>query len=190
MQKIGYARVSSKDQTLDVQLARLSECDKIFQEKVSGMNAQRKELEACLDYVREGDVLMVTRLDRLARSTLHLWKIIENLASKKVELVVLDQNIDTSTSSGRLLFSVLGAIAQFETEIRAERQKEGIEKALERGIKFGRSYKLSDDEKKELIAKRESGESIKSLMQRYQLSHKSVYNYLNTDKDISHTQSQ
>jgi DNA invertase Pin-like site-specific DNA recombinase len=83
----------------------------------------------CLDYVREGDTLVVTRLDRLARSTWHLCQIAEALARKRVHLHVLDQSIDTSDATGRLLFNMLGAIAQFETELRAERQREGIQKA-------------------------------------------------------------
>jgi len=103
---------------LDVQREKLQHCDKLFQETHSGAAGPHPQLSACLDYVREGDMLVVTRLDRLARSTLHLCQIAETLAQKQVHLQVLDQHIDTSNATGRLLFHMLGAIAQFETELR------------------------------------------------------------------------
>ena len=96
MALVGYARVSSIGQRLDVQVAKLQHCDKLFQEHTSGSAATRPHLAACLDYVREGDTLVVTRLDRLARSTWHLCQIAEALARKRVHLQVLDQSIDTS----------------------------------------------------------------------------------------------
>lgn len=119
MSSIGYARVSSVGQSLEVQLDKLRHCDKIFQEKKSGTSDKRPRLKACLEYVREGDTLVVTRLDRLARSTLHLCQLAEKLKRKGVNLQVIDQNIDTNNATGRLIFNMLGAIAQFETEIRA-----------------------------------------------------------------------
>jgi len=176
---VGYARVSSVGQSLRVQLDKLADCDKVFQEKKSGASDKRPRLKACLEYVREGDVLAVTRLDRLARSTLHLCQIADELKSKKVSLLVLDQNINTADATGRLLFNMLGAIAQFETEIRAERQMDGIQKAKERGIEFGRKKKLTDDERSELQRRRRKGDLIKDLMKGYGLSKASVYRYLN-----------
>jgi len=187
MEYVGYARVSSRDQKLDVQLEKLKDCHKIFQEKVSGVDQHRPELQICLDYVRGGDVLVVTKLDRLARSTLHLWKIVDTLEKKNVSLKVLDQSIDTSTSTGRLLFAMLGAIAQFETEIRAERQRDGIEKAKQNGVHLGRRYKLSEEEQQAMKQRRKSGALIATLMEDYKLSKKSVYNYLNTDKELAHS---
>jgi DNA invertase Pin-like site-specific DNA recombinase len=100
-------------------------CDKIFAEKVSSV-AQRAELDAALDYAREGDALVVTKLDRLARSVAHLVSIGERLDAKGVSLKVLEQAIDTSTPTGRLMFNMLGAIAQFERELMLERQREGV----------------------------------------------------------------
>ena len=99
MALIGYARVSSVGQSLEVQLDKLQHCDKIFQEKASVVSGKRPRLEACLDYVREGDTLVVSRLDRLARSTLHLCQIAEQLKDQQVQLQVLDQNIDTRDAS-------------------------------------------------------------------------------------------
>lgn len=175
---VGYARVSSVGQTLAVQLDKLRQCDKIFQEKVSGLNAKRPQLAVCLEYVREGDTLVVTKLDRLARSTLHLCQIAAELERKQVALQVLDQNIDTNSATGRLLFNMLGAIAQFETEIRAERQREGIQKARERGVQFGKRKKLNPTQVAELQERRRQGVLIKTLMHDYGISKTSVYRYL------------
>lgn len=178
MPLVGYARVSSVGQSLDVQLEKLKHCNKIFQEKKSAAGGKRPQLTACLEYVREGDILVVTRLDRLARSTLHLCQIADELKRKDVELQVLDQNINTADATGRLLFNILGAINQFETEIRAERQTDGIIKAKQNGVKFGATPKLTAEQIKELKKNRADGVLIKILMKDYQLSKASIYRYL------------
>jgi DNA invertase Pin-like site-specific DNA recombinase len=180
--RVGYARVSSVGQSLEVQRDKLKDCDRIYQEKKSGASNQRPQLTACLDYVREGDTLVVTRLDRLARSTLHLCQIAETLTHKQVNLHVLDQQIDTQDATGRLLFNMLGAIGQFETEIRAERQMDGIHKAKERGVRFGRKKALTIPQIAELRGRREQGVLIKTLMKDYGLSKASVYRYLATSE--------
>jgi DNA invertase Pin-like site-specific DNA recombinase len=178
MALVGYARVSSVGQRLDVQLDKLKHCDKIFQEQKSGASGQRPRLQTCLDYVREGDTLVVTCLDRLARSTWHLCQIAEALERKQVGLHVLDQQIDTRDATGRLLFHMLGAIAQFEMGIRAERQMDGIQKAKERGVHFGRKKTLTPAQVTELQHRRAHGDLINTLMQDYGLSKASVYRYL------------
>lgn len=178
MAKVGYARVSTVGQSLAVQRDKLTGCDKLFEETKSGLDQNRPRLKACLEYVRDGDVLVVTRLDRLARSTLHLCQIAETLKGKDVDLQVLDQSIDTADATGRLLFNMLGAIGQFETEIRAERQMEGIIKAKNAGVAFGRQKALSANQAAELRAKRDTGILIKDLMAAYGLSKASVYRYL------------
>lgn len=180
MARVGYARVSSVGQSLDVQRDKLQHCEKLFQETHSGAAGPRPQLRACLDYVREGDTLLVTRLDRLARSTLHLCQIAEALAQKQVHLQVLDQHLDTSDATGRLLFHMLGAIAQFETELRAERQMEGITKAKARGVQFGRTKQLTRAQIAELQERRAQGVRIKTLMQDYHLSKASIYRYLSS----------
>jgi DNA invertase Pin-like site-specific DNA recombinase len=182
MALVGYARVSSLGQRLDVQVAKLQHCDKLFQEQTSGSADTRPRLVACLEYVREGDTLVVTRLDRLARSTWHLCQIAELLVRKQVALQVLDQSIDTSDATGRLLFHMLGAIAQFETELRAERQREGIQNAQERGVHFGRPKKLTPLQQRDLQRRRAEGILIRTLMQDYGLSKVSVYRYLRTSR--------
>ena len=123
----------------------------------------------------------MTRLDRLARSTLHLCRIAEILKLKQVNLTVLDQNINTSDATGRLLFNMLGAIAQFETEIRAERQMDGIKSAQQRGVEFGRKKILVPEQVEEMKQRRKSGTLIKTLMSDYHLSKASVYRYLKDD---------
>lgn len=182
MAKVGYARVSSVGQSLDVQREKLTGCDKLFEEKRSGTTDARPQLKECLNYVRDGDQLIVTRIDRLARSTLHLCQIAETLREKGVDLVVLDQNIDTSDATGRLLFNMLGAIGQFETEIRAERQMDGIKKAKDRGVQFGKRPALTDDQIVELRDKRASGTLIKDLMAEYSLSKATIYRYLSENE--------
>ena len=186
MALVGYARVSSVGQSLDVQLDKLRHCDKIFQEKISGTSGKQPRLHDCLEYVREGDTLVVTRLDRLARSTLHLCQLAAALDRKQVNLQVLDQHLDTSNATGRLLFNMLGAIAQFETEIRAERQVDGIHKAKARGVHFGRKKQLTPAQIIELQRRRAQGTLIKTLMREYGLSKASVYRYLcQTDSSLS-----
>ncbi len=185
MARIGYARVSSVGQRLDVQLAKLTQCDKIYQEKTSGTTGKRLQLAACLDYVRDGDTLVVTRLDRLARSTLHLCQLAEALQRKGVQLHVLDQQIDTSDATGQLLFNMLGAIAQFETELRAERQMDGIQSAKARGVRLGRQKTLTPQQIAEVLARRRQGKSIRTLMKDYQITNATVYRYLSTGEATS-----
>ncbi len=175
---VGYARVSSVGQSLDVQLEKLHHCEKVYAEKRSGTTDQRPELRACLDYVREGDTLVVTKLDRLACSTLHLCQIATELGRKGVQLEVLDQCIETRSPTGRLLFQVLGAIAEFETALRKERQMDGIAYAKARGVPFGRKYALTPAQVEELRQRHMQGVRIKTLMCDYGLSKASVYRYL------------
>ena len=175
---VGYARVSTLEQSLDIQLEKLKNCDKIFQDKKSGTSDKRPSLQACLEYIREGDTLVITRLDRLARSTLHLCQIADVLEKKGVSFKVIDQSIDTGTPTGRLLFNMLSAIAQFETELRAERQREGIQKAKEHGVKFGKEKTLTDDQVEDMRERRKQGVLIKVLAKEAGLSKGSIYRLL------------
>ena len=135
---VGYARVSTSSQSLDGQLAALKDCDNIFQEKESGAKAKRFELERMLEFVREGDVVVVTKLCRLARNTRHLLEVVEFLDSKAISLKVLNLGIDTSTPTGRLMLTMIGAVAAFERELLLERQAEGIAIAKSKGKYLGR----------------------------------------------------
>jgi DNA invertase Pin-like site-specific DNA recombinase len=138
--KVGYARTSSLEQQagLDAQYRdlKVARCEKIFSEQVSAVG-QRQQLEAAIDFIREGDTLVVTKLDRLARSTQHLLEIAERVRTKGADLSILNLG-DTSTATGRLMFTVIGAIACFERELMLERQREGIAKAKAEGKYRGR----------------------------------------------------
>ena len=177
---VGYARVSSYGQSLEVQLDKLSHCEKVFQEKKSGRTDNRAELQNCLTYLRDGDTLVITKLDRLGRSIRDLLNIINQLEKNNVSFQVLDQQIDTSTPSGKLLLHMLGAIAEFENDLRASRQSEGIQKALSNGVQFGRKSKLTDDEISVMRSRREAGTKIKDLMAEYGLSKASIYRLLDS----------
>jgi DNA invertase Pin-like site-specific DNA recombinase len=135
MTTVGYARVSSTGQDLAVQLEKLdgAGCNKIFKEKRSGVDAGRPELKRCLDYLREGDTLLVTKINRLARSTSDLYRIISMVTEKGVAFKVIDDStIDTTSRTGKLVMGILALIAEFENDIRRERQMDGIKKARER----------------------------------------------------------
>lgn len=137
---VGYARVSTTGQSLDVQIEQLNQAgvEKIFQEKVSGAKIERPQLAALLDFVREGDRVVVCKLDRVARSTKHLLEIVDRLEGKGVSFRVLNINLDTGTPTGKLMLTMLGAIATFEREMMLERQAEGIARAKRAGRFKGR----------------------------------------------------
>lgn len=139
---VGYARTSTVEQVagFEAQLRELKAagCTKLFQEQVSSV-AKRQQLEACLDYLREGDTLIVTKLDRLARNVSHLGQLVAALKDKGVSLRILDLGLDTSTPTGELILNMMGAVAQFERQMMLERQREGIAKAKADGKYKGRA---------------------------------------------------
>lgn len=178
---IGYARVSTKDQNLDLQIEKLQQygCSKIFAEKVSGTIQNRPELTKCLGYIRCGDTLVISKLDRMARSALHLGKIVQKLQDDKVDFVVIDQQINTTSSQGKLMFHMLSAFAEFENNIRRERQKEGIQKAIKDGKKFGRPSKITSktvDGVKKAISKRVTIAKVKSYFDISQVTYYRIKN--------------
>ena len=140
MALVGYARVSIDDQSLDPQLdaLRAAGCERIFSEKISGKLRDRVELAAVLDYLREGDVLVIAKLDRLGRSLHHLLDVVADLDRRDVGLRSLNESIDTKSSTGRLLLHVLGAVAQFERDLIVDRTKAGLAAAKSRGRVGGR----------------------------------------------------
>lgn len=142
--RIGYGRVSTRDQNPDAQKDALTaaRCDQIFVDKASGKLASRPELDKALIAVRDGDELVITKLDRLGRSLKNLIELSEQLQSKGVALVVLDQSIDTSTPAGRMFFQILGAIAEFERALLVERTHDGLAAARARGRVGGRKKAL------------------------------------------------
>ena len=161
---VGYARVSSVGQSLDIQeeSLRAAGCEKVFAEKMSGTTTDgRDALADALDFVREGDTLVVTRLDRLARSVGDLFKIVERLNDKRVAFRCLQQSgVDTDSSTGRLTLAILGAVAAFENDIRRERQRDGIEKAKQRGVYKGRRATIDAAKVQEMHASGIGGSEI------------------------------
>ena len=151
---VGYARVSSTGQNLTSQIEALEEagCEKIFQEKKSGTKTyDRQELQNALDFVRNGDTLIVTRLDRCSRNVKDLHQIIETLNNKNVGFKATEQEIDTTTSAGRLMIGLLSIVSAFETDLRAERQADGIASAKKRGVKFGGTPKLTEEDVRRIM---------------------------------------
>jgi DNA invertase Pin-like site-specific DNA recombinase len=150
MSRVGYARVSTHSQNEDSQVDELRTvgCERIFIDKASGKLADRPELSACLDYLRSGDDLVITRLSRAMRSIKHLIDLAAVLNDRGVGLIVLKQAIDTTTSSGRLVFHIMAAIDEFQRELIVEGTLEGLAAARARGRVGGRKAKLNDDQVK------------------------------------------
>lgn len=177
---IGYARTSTTEQVagFEAQLEVLHRegCTKVFKEQVSSVG-ERPQLRACLDYLREGDTLVVTKLDRLARDTKHLLEMVETLTAKGVTLRILNMNIDTSTATGKLMLTMLGGIAEFEREMMLERQREGIAKAKAEGKYKGRKpVAMSQAETIQHLAS--EGLTKAAIAQRLGVSERSVYRAL------------
>ncbi|MBN1958354.1 MAG: recombinase family protein [Desulfuromonadales bacterium] len=183
-QKVGYACVSTNAQDLSLQRDKLADCDRIFEEKVSGRRgAPRPALQEALAYVRNGDVIVVTKLDRLARSVHDLMQITQTLQDKNCDLQVLDQELDTSTPTGRLIFHVLAVIGEFERELITERINEGRKRAMAAGVKFGRKPKLSKQEEESLASWiKEEALSKEELAEKFNVSVTTIYQRIATLK--------
>lgn len=150
--RIGYARVSTDDQTLDLQLDALRDCEEVYQEKASGKSKDRPELAHCLKALRTGDVLVVWRLDRLGRSLPDLVQIVTLLEERGIGFESLTEKIDTTSAAGKLTFHVFAALAEFERNIIRERTKAGLDAARARGRKGGRKPALNDKQVREIRA--------------------------------------
>lgn len=145
--RVGYARVSTRDQNTAMQTEALTAggCEKIFEETASGAKVDRLELNKAIEFMRAGDVLVVWRLDRLARSLKQLIETVAELERREIGFVSLNESIDTTTPGGRLIFHVFGALAEFERELIRERTNAGLKSAKERGVKLGRRKALEGD---------------------------------------------
>jgi DNA invertase Pin-like site-specific DNA recombinase len=170
MALIGYARVSTQDQRLTGQLEALKAAGAatIYREKVSGVRADRPQLAKLMAALQPGDVVVVTKLDRLGRSTRELLDLIEAISKGGAAFRSLGDPLwDTSSSQGRLLSTLLAAIAEFERELIRERTGEGRKRAMANGVKFGRKRKLSDYQRQEAIKRRSAGETLASIAKSY-----------------------
>jgi DNA invertase Pin-like site-specific DNA recombinase len=181
---IGYARVSTEDQTLDLQNDALEKigCIKIFTDTASGAKAERKGLEEALGYVREGDILVVWRLDRLGRSLKHLIETITELNNRKIGFKSIQENIDTTTSGGKLVFHIFGALAEFERDIIKERTNAGLTAARARGRLGGRpKAKALNTPKKVAMAQRlynDKNNTIDEICRTLNVSRATLYRYI------------
>lgn len=169
---IGYARVSTEDQNLDAQTTALKEAGakRIFAEKVSGSKRTRPELDRMLDQLRDGDVVLVTKYDRLARSLTDLLDIVAQVEAAEAGFRSLAEDIDTTTPAGRLIFHVFASIAQFERERIRERTMEGLQAARAKGRIGGRPPALSEDQKAEVLRMKSEGRAIKDIAALFKVS--------------------
>ena len=176
--RIGYARVSTDDQELDLQLDALcrSGCETIYQEKASGKDTERPELTQCLKALRTGDTLVVWRMDRLGRSLADLVKTITDLETRGIGFESLTEKIETSSATGKLMFHVFAAMAEFERNLIRERTHAGLAAARARGRVGGRKHKLDEQQKKEIKALlRDPNISVSEVAGRYGVSRTTIY---------------
>ena len=183
MANCGYGRVSTQDQHLEAQLQQLQEagCDRIYQEKESGVKRDRPELAKMLDFIRAGDTVIICKLDRLARSVKDLLEIVDLLERKEVALKVLNISLDTSTPTGRLMLSMLAAIGQFEREMMLERQYEGIRLAKDAGRYKGRKP-TAQAKSDQVVTLAVQGVSKAKIAEKLSIGVTSVYRILQNHK--------
>jgi DNA invertase Pin-like site-specific DNA recombinase len=177
MTVFGYARVSTEGQTLEAQIAQLKSagCTRIFREKVSGARSDRSQLARLIASIGKSDVVVMTRLDRLARSTRDLLNTLAAIADKGAGFRSLgDQWADTTTAHGRLMLTVLGGLAEFERELIRSRTGEGRERARARGVRMGRRPKLTPHQRREALERRARGEPLVDIARSYAVSHSTI----------------
>ena len=175
--KYGYARVSTDGQSVAAQVEQLTQAgaEKVFREKASGAKTDRAQFRKALDALNEGDVLLVTRLDRLARSTRDLLNTLALIAEKKAGFRSLgDSWADTTTAHGRLMLTILAGLAEFERELIRARTGEGRARAKARGVKMGRKFKLTPHQQREARARRANGEALTDIARSYNVSHSTI----------------
>ena len=173
----GYARVSTDGRSVDAQMRQLTKagCRKVFREVASGARTDRAQLRRALDRLNPGDVLMVTRLDRLARSTRDLLNTLGGIAGKEVGFRSLgDTWADTTTAPGRLMLTVLGGLAEFERELIRARTGEGRKRAIAKGVRMGRPPKMTPHQIKEALRRRDAGEPMRDIARSYNVSHSTI----------------
>ena len=173
----GYARVSTRDQDLTAQDAELATagCAKVFKEKISGARSDRPELAKVIRRLEPSDVLMVVRLDRLARSTRDLLNVLDEIANRGAGFRSLrDAWADTTTPHGKLMLTILGGLAEFERSLIVARTGEGRKRAKDRGVKFGRPRKLSPHQRQEAIQRLSAGESMSDVARSYAIHHSTI----------------
>ena len=171
--KIGYARVSTAGQSSDGQVEQLKAagCERVVQETASGAKTDRPMLAKMVASLKPGDILIVTRLDRLARSTIDLLKLLKAVGDHKAAFLSLGERwADTTTAAGRLMLTILGGLAEFERELIKARTAEGRERAKGRGVRMGRKHKLTPHQQEEVRRRKAEGQSVRELGRSYNVS--------------------
>ena len=185
---IGYARVSTLDQNLDLQIDALKkvDCERIFQEKITGTKLERPQLQEAIDYARANDILVVWKLDRLGRSLKDLLAIINDLEKQQIGLKSLHENIDTTTPIGKLIFHIFASLAEFEKDIISERTNAGFTAARIRGRRGGRP-KMLNEKQIEVLKKLyyDRNTIVVDIAKIFKISKKTLYNYLNEAEDAT-----
>jgi DNA invertase Pin-like site-specific DNA recombinase len=179
--RIGYARVSTLDQNLDLQVDALKAagCDRIFEEKASGARFDREQLNLLFNTLRDGDTLVVWKLDRVGRSLKHLLSICSELKDSNVTFVSLTENIDTTTNTGQLIFNLLASLSEFERNLIKERSAAGRQAARARGIMGGRAKLLNSEQVRALKKMAaDTSISIETILQTFKISKSTYYQYL------------
>lgn len=189
MAKIGYARVSTDKQTLDMQIAALEAagCDRIYKEHASGADRDRQRLEQALSGLKEGDSLVVWKLDRLGRSVSHLVAIADDFRKRGIDLVSLTEGIDTRTPAGKMIFHVIAAMAEMERDLASERVKSGMQIAAKAGRHMGRPPKITPAKAAAARTLLESGQTLSSIAQALDLSLSSVKRALAANFETTQT---
>mgnify|MGYP005833028357 CR=1 FL=1 len=185
MTKVGYARVSTKDQSLDSQIDELEKAgyEKVFSDKMTGRTAERPEFKKCMEYLREGDVLVVHKLDRLGRTTRQLLELVEELRERGIQFQALTNGIDTTTAQGRFFFTIMAGFSEMEAELISERTKAGLDAARARGRKGGRP-KMSQDKIDHALTLYESEKyTIKEITEKSGVSKAKLYREIRKRKE-------
>lgn len=185
---IGYARVSTDDQNLDLQKDALTQagCEKILEDRLTGAKAERPGLQTALDYARPGDILVIWRLDRLSRSLKDLIEMVTRLEADGVGLKSLQESIDTSSSSGKLIFHIFAALAEFERNLIRERTQAGLQAARARGRLGGRPKSLPNDQRALAVKLyNEKQHTVQQICQMMKISKPTLYKYIEAERQVS-----
>jgi len=178
--KAGYTRVSTNDQDTQLQLDALKDagCERLYQEKQSGIKQDRLELQQCLKSLRAGDSLIVWKLDRLGRSLQHLIEVIADLESREIGFQSLTENIDTTSPTGKLIFHIFGSLAEFERGLIRERVKAGLVAVKKKGTRFGRPQALNDSDKDMALAMFNGGATKIAIARHFNVTRQTIYTLL------------
>ncbi len=188
--KVGYARISTAEQNLNLQEDALKSegCEQIYKDIASGVRTERPGLEEAVAYLREGDILVVWKLDRLGRSVQHLIQTIKTLNERSIGFKSLQESVDTTTSGGKLIFHIFSALAEFERDLIQERTRAGLKAARARGRMGGRPPLLRSDQVKRMLARYDEEKlTVEEICKIFGISRPSFYNYLNRQKSAIQT---